>query len=188
MKFFIKDEGKIKTDLYVRHEDNSLMYDVQLKGLTGNHISIFDAENAIEVATIKKTGLHLLTRIELSVNGLSTGTLEVAPELATPKYTFNFNGWNIEGNLLSGKYNIINESGQVVANVIKVDSSIRDYCIIDCVNDTDVLSISVIVIALNLFMVHQVEQTVRDRQHSTAVVNTAAAVSLANNLNNMNFF
>ena len=188
MKFFIKDEGKIKSDLYVRDENNSLMYDIQLKGLTGDHISILDVANAIEVATINKIGLHLLTRIELSVNGLSTGTLEVAPELATPKYTLSFNGWNIDGYLLSGRYNIIKESAQVVANVIKLDSSIRDHCIIDCMNNADVLPVSVIVIALNLFIVHQVEQTIRDHQHSTAVVNTAAAVSLANNLNNMNFF
>lgn len=149
MKLLFKQRLFSWFDSYDIYDDaGKIVYFVKGQFSWGHCLKIFDP-NGNEIGTVKERVLTFLPKFEIYLKDNYIGCISKEFTFFKPKYNIDYNGWHIEGNLFEWDYNILNTSGQCIANISKQIFNWTDTYVIDVCNPQDVLSALMLVLAID---------------------------------------
>jgi uncharacterized protein YxjI len=149
MKLLIKQRVFSWSDTYdIYDEQETPRYFVKAEIFSlGHQIHVFDARGR-EAAVIRQRFLTLLPAFDIEVGGRVIGSIEKEFALLCPKYQVNYNGWQVEGDILGWEYNVLLD-GRFVAHISKEPFHWGDTYIVDITNPEDELQAILLVIAID---------------------------------------
>lgn len=149
MKLLFKQKIFSWFDSYnIYDEDDNIYFKVEGKLSLGHKFIIYD-KNGNEVGTIKQKLVTLLPEYQIYENGNYIGRIQKKFTMLHPKFDLDFNGWSVEGDILSLDYKILNSNQEVVMDLSKQIFNLVDTYILDIKNERDALYALMIVIAID---------------------------------------
>lgn len=149
MKLLFKQRFFSWFDSYdIYDEMGKTVYVVEGQLSWGHCLKIFDS-NGNEIGTVKEQVLTFLPKFEIYLKDNYMGCISKEFAFFKPKYNIDFNGWHIEGNWMEWDYNILNASGQCIANISKQLFNWTDTYIIDVRDPQDALCALMLVLAID---------------------------------------
>ena len=151
MKLLFKERFFSWLDSYdVFDEKGNTVYSVEGQLAFGHCLHIHDA-GGTHVATLKERILTLLPKFELYLGDEREylGCIQKEFTLFRPAFDIDFNGWHIEGDFFEWDYQIIDESGHLIATVTKELFNWTDTYSIDVENPADALYALMLVLAID---------------------------------------
>lgn len=133
-------------DIY--YEDGSVAFTVQGQLSWGHKLHILDPYGN-HIGTVKEVVLSFLPRFELSIGGQFAGTLSKEFSFLRPKYSIDFNGWQVSGNFLAWDYEISDSFGRPIAAISKELFRFTDTYSIDVYNPQDALGALMVVLSID---------------------------------------
>ena len=149
MKLLFKQRMFSWFDSYDIYDENgNTLFVVKGQFSIGHLLKIFDA-NGNEVGFIKQKILTLLPKFEMYVCGQYVGCIKKDFTFIKPKFSVDYNGWQVQGDWFEWDYNIVSYSGQIVASVSKQLWNLTDTYTIDVQNPQDALYALMLVLAID---------------------------------------
>lgn len=120
MKLRIRQRVFSWTDSYdVYDENGSPKYTVRAELFAlGHQIHVYNKCTGQEVGSIHQRLLTLLPQFDIVIDGQTRGTVRKAFSLFTPRYTVDFQGWEVEGDFLGWDYQV-RRGGERVMTIAK---------------------------------------------------------------------
>lgn len=149
MKLLFKQRVFSWLDSYDIYDENERpVFRVKSKLSWGHLLKIYDRFDR-EVGTVKQKVITILPKFELYEGTRLLGTIN--KELAFFKhcYSFDYNGWTAEGDIMAWDYQILDVSGELVATVSKELFHIGDTYTLDIVEDENALQVLMFVLAID---------------------------------------
>ena len=103
-------------DIY--DEDGSTLYTVKGELAWGHQLRIYDAQGR-DVGLVKQVILTWLPKFEIYLSDRYVGCICKEFSLFTPKFTIDYNGWQVDGDWMEWDYNILDAGGWNIARVSK---------------------------------------------------------------------
>lgn len=135
-----------KIDIF--DEAGNILYTVRGKFSWGKHLTVFDASGN-EVGFIKEKVWTWKPEYNIFIGGSPVGSIYKEFTFGRPKFTTDFNGWQVEGNFFEHDYGVFNISGQRIATVTQKLLNWTDTYVIDVVNSADALYVLMLVLAID---------------------------------------
>ncbi len=135
-----------KIDIF--DEAGNVLYTVRGRFSFGRHLSIFDA-NGNELGFLKEAVWSWKPKYGIFIGSNCIGNIYKEFTFGRPKFTADFNGWQVEGNFFERDYRVLNASGQQIAAVTKKLLNWTDTYVIDVVNPADALCALMLVLAID---------------------------------------
>ena len=149
MKLLFKQRMFSWFDSYDIYDENgNTLFVVKGQFSIGHLLKIFDA-NGNEVGFIKQKILTWLPKFEMYVGGQYVGCIKKDFTFLKPKFSVDYNGWQVQGDWFEWDYNIVSYSGQIVASVSKQLWNLTDTYVIDIENPQDALYALMLVLAID---------------------------------------
>lgn len=149
MKLLFKQRFFSWFDSYdIYDETGQTVYVVKGQLSWGHCLKIFDS-NGNEIGTVKEQVLTFLPKFEIYLKDKYIGCISKEFAFFKPKYNIDFNGWHIEGNWMEWDYDILDASGQSIANISKQLFNWTDTYIIDVREPQDALCALMLVLAID---------------------------------------
>ncbi len=147
----IKERVFSFTDTYDVYDRNgTAVYKVSAEFLSWGHkLHIYSYAQDREVAFISERVFSFLRKADVEINGLECGTITKEFSFFVPKYSLNYNGWQVKGDFFGWDYQIFSHSGNV-ATVSKQILSWGDTYELCIENDRDELLALVTVITIDM--------------------------------------
>lgn len=123
-------------DIY--DQEGHPVYTVKGQLSWGHCLKIFDGWGN-EVGMVKERVLTFLPKFEVYLGGQYQGCIEKEFSLFRPQYHIDFNGWQVQGNLLEWDYQIFDQTGRPVAMVSKEIFHLTDTYVIEVVQPQNAL-------------------------------------------------
>ena len=114
----------------------------------GHCLKIFGADGS-ELGTVKERVLTFLPKFEVYQGSRYIGCIYKEFSLFTPKFSIDYNGWDIKGDFMEWDYRIINSYGHDVATVTKQLFNLTDTYVTDVKNPDDALCALMMVLAID---------------------------------------
>ena len=149
MKLLFKQRMFSWFDSYdVYTEANEKLYTVRGQLAWGHCLKIYDRFDC-EVGMVKEKIFSFLPRYEIYLNGLLIGEIKKEFSFFKPKFTINYNGWQVEGSYTEWNYRIYSDTSLLLATVKKELWNFTDTYVIDVMDPQDALSALMLVIAID---------------------------------------
>ena len=149
MKLLFKQRMFSWFDSYdVYTEANEKLYTVRGQLAWGPCLKIYDRFDC-EVGMVKEKIFSFLPRYEIYLNGLLIGEIKKEFSFFKPKFTINYNGWQVEGSYTEWNYRIYSDTSLLLATVKKELWNFTDTYVIDVMDPKDALSALMLVIAID---------------------------------------
>lgn len=151
MKLLIKQRVFSWTDTYDVYDSlGEPKYYVKAEFFSFGHtLHIYRHDTDEEVGMIKEKVFSLLSTAEIYVNGGFLGTIKKEFTFFVPKYTIDYNGWEVEGDFLGWEYEVRNSRG-TVATISKQIFTFGDTYEIDISDPADELDALMTVITIDM--------------------------------------
>ena len=133
-------------DIY--DEAGNTVYTVEGKLAWGHLLRIYDAQGN-EIGCIREKILSWLPKFEMYLGDRYIGNIKKELSLFRPKFSIDYNGWQVEGDLFEWDYSIKSESGALVATVSKEVWKLRDTYVIDVWDHDDAVYALMLVLAID---------------------------------------
>ena len=133
-------------DIY--DEAGNTVYTVEGKLAWGHLLRIYDAQGN-ESGCIREKFLSWLPKFEMYLGDRYIGNIKKELSLFRPKFSIDYNGWQVEGDLFEWDYSIKSESGALVATVSKEVWKLRDTYVIDVWDHDDAIYALMLVLAID---------------------------------------
>jgi len=133
-------------DIY--DEAGNTVYTVKGQLSWGHCLKIYDKYGS-EVGVVQEKIFTLLPKFEMYMGGQYVGCINKEFSLLKPRFNIDCNGWLVEGNFFEWDYQIVNGSGQCVADVFKQLFNWTDTYVIDVRNPQDALCALMLVLAID---------------------------------------
>ena len=133
-------------DIY--DESGNTVYTVEGKLAWGHLLRIYDAQGN-EIGCIREKVLSWLPKFEMYLGDRYIGNIKKELSLFRPKFSIDYNGWQVEGDLFEWDYSIKSESGALVATVSKEVWKLRDTYVIDVWDHDDAVYALMLVLAID---------------------------------------
>lgn len=133
-------------DIY--DEWGETVYTVEGKLSWGHRLHILD-RNGEHIGTVLQKVLTFLPKFELYEGDLCLGELRKELTFLKPKFYIDFNGWQIQGDVLEWDYRITDSTGRTVAVVSKELFNWTDTYSIDVADPADALRALMVVLAID---------------------------------------
>ena len=114
----------------------------------GHMLRIYDALGN-EVGYVKEKILTFLPKFEMYMGENYIGSINKEFTFFKPKFNIEYMGWNVEGDWFEWDYNIVDASGNTVANISKDVWKWRDTYVIDIYNSHDTIYALMLVLAID---------------------------------------
>ena len=114
----------------------------------GHCLKIFGADGS-ELGTVKERVLTFLPKFEVYQGSRYIGCISKEFSLFTPKFSIDFNGWDIDGNWLEWDYSIRDKKGHRVAAIYKKLFRLTDTYVIDVEHEADAPDALIVVPAID---------------------------------------
>ena len=139
MKLLFKQRFFSWFDSYdIYYENGTVAYTVKGQLSWGHCLRIFDAAGNF-VGTVKEKVLTWFPNFELYVGNAYAGMVRKKWSWFRPKYIFECNDWNVQGDFFEWDYRIVSASRGLVATIGKELLHWTDTYMIDVVNPADAL-------------------------------------------------
>ena len=149
MKLLFKQRFFSWFDSYdIFDENERTVYKVKGQLSWGHKLVIYDAAGR-EVGTVKERVLTWLPKFEIYKGTRYVGSIRKELTLFRPRYDIDYNGWHIEGNFLEWDYTILDQNGQVVAEIGKELFHWTDTYVLDIKDPKDALDVLMFVLAID---------------------------------------
>ena len=149
MKLLFKQRLFSWLDSYdIYDEDGQVVYRVEGKLSWGHKLHIMN-DAGQHIGTIKEVVLTFLPKFEIYADDYLVGTLSKQFTLFKPVFDLDFKGWQVKGNFWECDYQIIDQHGQIVANINKDVFRLTDTYVIDVQNPADALYALMVVLAID---------------------------------------
>ena len=149
MKLLFKQRMFSWFDSYdIYDEAGMTAYTVKGQLSWGHCFRVFDAAGR-ELGTVKQKVFSWLPTFEIYQNGGYIGCIRREFSFFRPRFTVDFCGWTIEGDLFQWDYHIMDGAGQVVATVAKELWNWTDTYTIDIHQPEDALPALMLVLAVD---------------------------------------
>jgi len=114
----------------------------------GHLLRIFDA-NGKQIGSVKEEVLTWLPKFEMYLGNSFVGHIRKDFSFFKPKYTIDYKGWHVRGNLLEWNYTILDAGENCVATVSKEILNWTDTYVIDVRDPQDAIYALMLVIAID---------------------------------------
>lgn len=149
MKLLFKQRFFSWLDSYdVYDEAGNTIYVVKGELSWGHCLKIFDPAGQ-KVGAVKERILTCLPKFEIYQGNTYIGCISRELTFLKPKYNIDYNGWQVEGDLLEWEYCIKDSSGQIVSSIEKKIFNWTDTYIIEVSNPGDALYALMLVLAID---------------------------------------
>lgn len=149
MKLLFKQKLFSWFDSYdIYNEDGDALYTIKGQLAWGHCLKIFDTSGR-EIGTVKEQVLTFLPKFEMYLGSQYLGCISKEFSPFKPKYKFDCNGWQVEGNLFEWDYSILDSSGQIIAAISKELLNWTDTYVLDIRNPHDALCVLMFVLAID---------------------------------------
>lgn len=120
-KLLIKQRVFSWTDTYDIYDENEEpKYFVKGDFFTlGHRLHIYDYSTNREIGMIQERLLTWFGKAEITIGGRIVGTITRKWSFLRPKYTIDYNGWQVEGDFLEWNYTIVDANGRQIAAIDK---------------------------------------------------------------------
>ncbi|SMC70721.1 Uncharacterized protein YxjI [Oscillospiraceae bacterium] len=153
MKLYIKQKVfSLASRFNITDEDGNERYTVEgeLLSLT-RRLHIYDYRGE-EVSLIHKELFTLMPRFVVERNGQVTATIKKRFTFLKPAYDIEGKGWHVEGDFFSHDYQIVDQSGEIIASIHKVWMSWGDSFELDLVSSEDEVDLIAVILAIDIVM------------------------------------
>lgn len=133
-------------DIY--DETGAVAYTVQGKLSWGHCLHIHDPAGN-HIATLQERVLTLLPKFELYLEDVYVGCIRKEFTFFRPRFTLDYNGWRVDGNLFEWDYQILDENERQVAAITKELFHWSDTYVIDVARPEDALMTLMVVLAID---------------------------------------
>ena len=130
------------------NEQGETVYTVEGQLSWGHRLHILDCRGE-HIATVKQRLFTFFPCFELYVGEECIGTLQKEFSFLSPRYSIDFNGWQVEGDFFEWDYSILNASGHMAATVSKELFNWTDTYAIDVADPADALYALMVVLAID---------------------------------------
>ncbi len=149
MKLLFKQKIFSWFDSYdIYDESGETLYKVKGELSWGHLLRIYDA-NGNEIGFIKEKIWSWLPKFEIYLNGQYTGCICKEFSFFRPKFSIDYNGWQVDGDWLEWEYSIFDYSGLSVATVSKEIWNWSDTYSINVHNPQDAVGVLMLVLAID---------------------------------------
>ena len=149
MKLLFKQRFFSWFDSYdIYDEAGNTVFTVKGELAWGHLLRIYDAQEW-EVGYIKEKFFSWLPRFEMYVGETCIGSITKEFTFFKPKFQIDCNGWQVDGNWLEWDYEILNASGEKIADVSKELWNWTDTYTIDVSDPKDTLLALMLVLAID---------------------------------------
>ena len=149
MKLLFKQRFFSWFDSYdVYDESGNTLYTVKGQLDWGHCLKIYDAADR-EVGTVKEEILTFLPKFNIYNNQAYLGCIRKEFSFFVPRFTVEFNGWQVEGDFFEWDYTIQSAQGSPVATVSKELFQWTDTYVIDVNDPADALYALMQVLAID---------------------------------------
>ena len=132
-------------DIY--DEYDRVLFSVEGQLSWGRRLHILNAHGE-HVGTLKQRVLTFLPRFELYYGEEYMGCITKEFSFFRPNFTIDYNGWSVDGDFWEWDYQITDPQGRAVATITK-EFGWTDTYILDIYDDTNALSVLMLVIAID---------------------------------------
>ena len=133
-------------DIY--NEAGETVYTVKGELAWGHLLRIYDATGR-EIGAVKEKVLTWLPKFELYIGDRYVGCIRKELSLFHPRFTIDYNGWQVSGDWLEWDYSITSPAGQYIARISKELLNWTDTYVIDVYNEQDALGALMLVLAID---------------------------------------
>lgn len=119
----------------------------------GHKIHVFDA-NMQAVGRIEERIFQFLPKARLYIRGIPVGEIKREISFFKPRYSIDFNGWQVSGDIFGWDYDIVDGRGEVVAKISKELFRFSDtytLTLADPANPDSELSALLVAISIDMF-------------------------------------
>lgn len=149
MKLLFKQRIFSWFDSYDIYDENgNTVYVVKGQLAWGHKLKICDAQGN-EVGLVREKILTFLPAFELYENGQYLGRIKKKLTLFSPGFDIDFNGWQVDGNLLEWDYTITDAQGGWVATVSREIFHFSDTYVLDIGDPKDALYVLMFALAMD---------------------------------------
>ncbi len=151
MKLLIKQRVFSWTDTYDVYDSmGEPKYFVKAEFFSFGHtLHVYRHDTNEEVGMIKEKVFSFLSTAEIYVNGGFLGTIRKEFTFFVPKYSIDYNGWQVEGDFFGWEYEVRNSRG-TVATISKQIFTFGDTYEIDIADPNDELDALMTVITIDM--------------------------------------
>lgn len=129
-------------------EAGQTVYTVKGQLAFGHCLKIYDTLGT-ELGTVKEKVLTFLPKFEMYIADRYVGCIRKEFTILRPKFTVDYNGWQMEGNWYEWDYRIVDSTGIPVAYVSKEILNWTDTYSIDVQDPKDALYALMLVLAID---------------------------------------
>lgn len=116
----------------------------------GHRIHIYLTENGREVGMIRERAFAFLEKADITVYGCELGCITKKITFFIPKYTIDYKGWQITGDIMGWDYSITDRNGENAASISRELLRWGDTYVLDVRRDDDELEALLTVIAIDM--------------------------------------
>ncbi len=149
MKLLFKQRFFSWFDSYdIYDEEGNTVYTVEGKLSWGHCLHILDRFGA-HIGTIQERIFTFLPKFELYEGERYLGCLQKEFTLFVPRFTVDFDDWEVEGSFMEWDYTIVSAGRGVVASISKELFHMTDTYVIDVADPEDALGALMVVLAID---------------------------------------
>ena len=149
MKLYFKQRLFSWFDSYdIYDEDHQSVYTVRGQLSWGHKLNVYDASGAL-LGTLRERVLSFLPKFEILIGEKCVGEIRKDFTFFKPRFTVDFEGWQVSGSFWEWDYTITDRAGASVATVSKELFRLTDTYVIDVVHEKDALSALMLVLAID---------------------------------------
>lgn len=151
-KLLIKQRVFSWTDTYDIYDENEEpKYFVKGDFFTlGHRLHICDYSTNREIGMIHEKLMTWFGKAEITVGDSIVGTITRKWSFLRPKYTIDYNGWQVEGDFLEWNYTIVDASGKQIAAIDKELFHWGDTYALTILNDTDEQDVLIMALTIDM--------------------------------------
>ncbi len=149
MKLLFKQRMFSWFDSYdIYDERGNVLFTVKGQLSWGHCLKVYDAHGN-EIGTVKERVLTFLPQFEIYHGNQCVGTIRKEFTFFVPKFTIDYKGWEVDGELFEWDYQIYDGARKRVAEVSKQLFNWTDTYVIDVYDPADVVDALMLVLAID---------------------------------------
>ncbi len=149
MKMYFKQRLFSWLDSYdIFDENGNTIYTVESQLSWGHCLHILDASGH-DIGVVKEQILTIMPRFAIYADGEQIGMIYRNFTFFHPSYTIDFNGWQVEGDIMTWNYTITDSQRSLIAEINKDLFNLTDCYCINTVYPEDALVVLMTVLAID---------------------------------------
>ena len=133
-------------DIY--NEVGDTVYTVKGQLSWGHCLKIYDANNN-EIGTVQEKVLTFFPKFEMYKGNEYIGCITKQFSFFKPKFSIDYNGWDVNGDFFEWDYSVKNAEGGLVATIAKKIMSWSDTYVLDVYDDRDAVTVLMVALAID---------------------------------------